>query len=158
MTTLRVIRTRNTELFREILLQDKLWDAISEDGSIGKDEYFPDLEAIVAVALIADDTVRGFVISRQVTDSVAEAHVAISPDYWGEKQNVALGKMGCAYLFQANPRLMKLVASIPETDAEVLRFAQRVGFQREGINRKSFLRKGELLDQYYVGLCREKAE
>lgn len=151
---MRAIRTRNVDLFRSVVCKDRLWNAISEDDSIGKDEYYPDPDGVILVALLDDDNLlHGFVVGRVITDSVAEAHIAIDPDLWGHKDNVDLGKLGCEVLYKETGAI-KLVASIPVTDKEVLRYAQRVGFQREGINKASFRRNGEVLDQYYVGMAR----
>ena len=151
---MEAVRTKNVELFRSILLKDKLWDAISEDGSIGKDEYWPDPDDVIMIALLGKEKVlHGFVVGRPITDTVVETHVAIDPDYWGHKDNVKLGQLGCEVLRQVTGAT-KHVASIPVTDLEVLRYAQRVGFKREGVNRSSFLRGGELLDQYYVGMAK----
>jgi RimJ/RimL family protein N-acetyltransferase len=151
---MRVQRVYNQELLRSVILQPRLWKAISEDGSIGPDQYYPDMESIYAIALTHEDALHGFVLGREYTDSVSEIHIAIAPDYWGHEHNVELGKMGTTALFEQTGA-QKLVASIPVDDKEVLRFAQRVGFQREGVNKQSFRRDGQLLDQYYVGLTRE---
>ncbi len=149
---MRAVRTKNVELFRSVLLKDSLWEAISEDGSIGKDEYFPNPEGIIMVALLGeDDTLHGFVVGRKITDSIVESHVAIDPDHWGHEANVELGKLGMQVL-KRETGAIKAVASIPVDDKEVLRYAQRVGFQREGVNKASFRRGGEVLDQYYVGM------
>ena len=142
------------ELLRSIALKDKVWETISEDGSCGKDEYWPDMENMYIIALLDEDTLHGFLLSRVMNDSVSDIHIVIDPDLWGNSKNVELTKLGCQHLFNLCPRMLKIIAMFPVTDAPVLRFAQRVGFQREGVNKASFLRKGVLLDQYYVGLKR----
>lgn len=151
---MRVKRILNQALLREVMLKPRLWNAVSEDDSCTPEEYWPNLESLIAIALADDDVLHGFLLSRVISDSVNDVHIAIDPDHWGNPKNVQLSKLGCEYLFEQRPRLKKLVAAIPVTDSQVLRFAQRVGFQREGINKASFLRGGELLDQYYVGLKR----
>lgn len=151
---MRVKRIFNAELLRTIALKDRVWNTISEDESCSKDDYWPDMEGMYVIALADGDTLHGFLLSRILTDSVNDLHIIIDPDLWGNPKNVELTKLGCAHLFQLRPRMKKLVAMFPTTDAPVLRFAQRVGFQREGINKASFLRNGKLLDQYYVGLKR----
>jgi RimJ/RimL family protein N-acetyltransferase len=150
---MKVQRVFNVALLRDVIGQPALWTSVSEDNSIAFDEYYPDLESLYAIALVDDDeNLRGFILGRPITDTVCEAHVAIHPDYWGDSAtNVELARMGCQWILDFED-FDKLVASIPVTDKQVLRFAQRVGFKREGTNRKSFRRNGELLDQYYVGM------
>lgn len=157
---MKVQRIFNAQLLVQVLTQnDELWDAISEDGSVGKAEYAErlDMQGMYVLALLSgesDTTLHGFVIGRRITDTVIETHVAIDPAYWGHSDNVMLGKLACAWLLKQGTTA-KLVASIPLPDKEVLRYAQRVGFQREGTNKKSFRRNGEILDQYYVGMTHE---
>lgn len=157
---MKVQRIFNPELLAEIMTEDDLWDSISEDGSISKEQYAEnlDMEGMYVLALIGghddDPELHGFVIGRSITQTVVETHVAIRPEYWGHEANVHLGKLACLWLMTL-PGVSKLVASIPVPDKEVLRYSQRVGFKREGVNKQSFLRNGELLDQYYVGMTNE---
>ena len=153
---MRVQRVNNARLVESVLTEPDLWDAISEDDGGAPEDYCIDLDGMYAIALLGgeEDELIGFVLGRHYTDTIIETHVAISPKHWGNEDNVELGREAIQLLLEASGA-DKLVASIPVTDKEVLRFAQRVGFQREGINKKSFRRDGELLDQYYVGLTRE---
>ncbi len=135
-----------------------MWEAIGEDNSGEAKDFHIDLDGAYAIALVGgegdDENLHGFVIGHHYTDTILAIHVLISPDYWGHDDNVELGKRACALLLELSGAA-KLVASIPFADKEVLRYAQRVGFEREGVNKKSFLRGGELLDQYYVGLQKQ---
>jgi RimJ/RimL family protein N-acetyltransferase len=154
---MRVTRVYNQELVTDMLRHPKLWEVMSEDTAVAPEEFSLDLADLFAIALLSgdnDDRLHGFIIGAYRTDTIVEAHVAIHPDLWGHKDNLALAKLGVAELI-IKTGAHKLVASIPTTDTEVLRLAQRVGFKREGVNRKSFLRNGELLDQYYVGFTRD---
>ena len=156
---MRIQRIFNAELLAEVVTDDQLWEAVSEDGSVGKTEYVKllDMEAMYVLALISGEEnteLHGFVIGRHHTTTVIETHVAIRPEYWGHADNVRLGQLACTWLLTLEG-VEKLVASIPVPDKEVLRYSQRVGFKREGVNKKSFLRNGELLDQYYVGMTNE---
>ena len=152
---MRVQRLRNRELLAELITKPRLWETITEDefGDI-KDYTAPDLDRIVAMAMLEDDELHGFILGRPMTPSIVETHVVIDPDKWGHEANVPLAHLALDELFRETGAA-KFVACIPVTDAQVLRYAQRAGFKREGVNKQSFLRKGELLDQYYVGLTRE---
>jgi len=147
----RVTRTVNQELIKETLNDPVLWDVSTEDGTPPLEEFWPDIDEKIWIALIDDDdNVRGFMIGDLVSRVQVRVHIAIRSEYWGDKANVELGKQAIAW-FQENGA-QKIIATIPTEDKQVLRYAQRCGLQREGVNKKSFLREGELLDQYYLGL------
>jgi RimJ/RimL family protein N-acetyltransferase len=147
----KVQRTKNIPLIKEVMDDEKLIKATSEDGT-DIAGFTPEVESTAWIALIDDkDQIRGFVIVSPTGRVSASIHVAIRTEYWGDsKTNVKLGKLAVKYAFDHGVR--KLTAEIPTPDQEVLRYAQRVGFKREGVNKQSFLRNGELLDQTYVGL------
>lgn len=153
---MRVQRVNNARLVESVLTEPALWEAVSEDDTGAPEDYRIDLDGMYAIALQRgeENELIGFMLGRHYTDTVVETHIAISPKYWGNDENVELGKKACMLLLEASGA-DKLVAAIPFPDKQVLRFAQRLGFQREGVNKKSFRRNGELLDQYYVGLTRE---
>lgn len=151
---MKATRIYNQALFKQVLTKPRLWNAISEDDSGTEDDFNPDLTRMIVLALTTEEGLHGFLIARPLNASVTEVHIAIDPDKWGHKDNVQLGALACEWVFDNDPRTIKLVAAIPVTDVQVLRFAQRVGFQREGVNKASFIRNGEVLDQYYVGLQR----
>jgi len=150
--TLRVQTTSNVDLIKEVLNDQRLYEVTTEDGTGPLETFNPDVIDTIWVALIDDETIIGFMIAEQVSKAVLSVHVAIRSDEWGNsKRNVELGKQAIALLLSAET-IHKVVAQIPVEDQHVLRYAQRVGLRREGINRESFLRKGKLLDQYYMGM------
>ena len=149
---MRVQRTYNQALLNTVALEPQIWERISEDDEVTPDEYEVDMDAIHVYALL-DDKLHGFVLMRPITDTVAEAHVMVHPDHWGDKRNVELARMA-VLKGMVDMKCDKLVAAVPVPDKETLRFAQRVGFKREGINKASFRRGGELIDQYYLGFTR----
>ena len=148
---MRVQRTFNEELIKEVLSDERLWEVSTEDGTPPVAEFWPDIDEKVWVAMIDDDDkVRGFMVGDLVSKAQVRVHVAIRSEYWGDKANVELGKMALQWYIDQGTR--KIIATIPTEDKQVLRYAQRCGLQREGINKKSFLRNGEMLDQYYLGM------
>lgn len=150
MSNLRVRRTKNAELIREALSDPRLWRVVAQDGEALED-FDPAPEVVTWLALLDEDTLRGFLLAIPRSRIVTEVHIAIKPEFWGDsKTNVALGKLACEWV-RDHTGARKLVAQIPTTDKHVLRYAQRCGFQREGVNKKSYLRGGELLDQFHLG-------
>ena len=52
----------------------------------------------------------------------------------------------------------KLFAEIPVIYDEVYNYAKSFGFRDEGVNRKSIKKRGEIVDQYIIGLTRDDAK
>ena len=61
------------------------------------------------------------------------------------------------FINEVHSDFKKLVAEIPVTYPDVYHYTKKFGFQDEGINRKSIMKKGQLVDQYRLGLTREEA-
>jgi len=142
-------RIRNPELVTAVL--SEVYEAVAEDNSPHPSTVQLDLERTPVVALTNGFDVHGLIAVTPFSLNVARVQVAIRPDYYGDGHNIELTRRGlqeCQEIMNV-PRLIMLV---PVPDKEALRFAQRAGFQREGVMRSSFLRDGVLLDQYLVGI------
>lgn len=155
---MEVRRTHNVDLILETVAEPRLFAASNEDGAT-PEELRIDTRRVTWLALIDDErNVRGFVVGVPRGRATMELHVAIKPQFWGDsKPNVELGKMAVAWLAE-HGGVRKFVACIPTEDKQVVRYAQRVGLQREGVNKQSYLRNGEMIDQYHLGLVIEPGE
>lgn len=56
----------------------------------------------------------------------------------------------------ANTSCEKIITHIPVFNKAAYRFARKVGMELIGMNTKSFKRNGQLIDQYILGLEKEK--
>ena len=148
---MRLQRIYNQELVRGILTDPEIWYTFAEDGS-EPDDFFPDLNTVPCFAII-DEVPLGFMFLRDLSYSVCEVQVVLPPEQWSNKEIITAVKGAIEVVLENY--VPKVVASVPQPDKQVLRFYQRIGFQREGINKLSFVRDGELYNQYYVGMTRE---
>ena len=74
-------------------------------------------------------------------------------------RHLALDCAKMFYNFALNtfaPSFQKLISKIPVTFPDVYGFAKKCGFQDEGLDRKSILREGVLIDRYALGITREE--
>ena len=60
--------------------------------------------------------------------------------------------------FLDNCDYLKIVAEIPDCYPDVIKFAQKNGFQIEGCNRESVMKSGKLIDQTLLGITRAEIE
>ena len=154
---LKAIPTKNALLIREIMTEGKLWEQLSEDHAPAKEDWMPDMRyPWLVLTREIDDMVElyGVVAFIPQTPIVYKFHPAFLPDKWGDAQITDLTKLALDWAWKNLP-VQKIVASVPVIYKSTLRLGQRVGFKREGINKKSFLKDGILHDQYYLGLTRE---
>lgn len=155
---MEVRQVNNPDLIREFITQPDLYDRLSEDHSASTDSWIPNLHlslwAMVYDVIDDELDIWGMFAFVPETQIVYRFHPAISPQHWGDKQNVEAGKLVLEWFWEHTDAL-KLVGKAPVIYPDALKWGQRLGFKREGIQRNSFLKNGELHDQYHVGLNRD---
>lgn len=149
----------NPELIREFMTQPKLYDRMTEDHSVEADSWAPNL--ILSLWVMAYEIqdqeldIAGMFAFVPETPILYQFYPAINPEYWGHKHTVEAGKLAVQWLWD-NTAAQKIITKAPVLYPDALKWAQRVGFKREGIQRQSFLKHQELHDQYYIGISREQ--
>lgn len=93
----------------------------------------------------------GIVMYHPINVITWECHVQVLPEYRAEFAKEFAQK---AIQWAWDMGVQKLVAQIPFLYPNVRDFGLNVGFEVEGINRKSYLKNGQLHDQWYMGLVR----
>ena len=84
-----------------------------------------------------------------------ELHVAILPEYRG-RMSIQSGTDAGLWMFR-NTCCQKIVTQIPTPNYRAKALAIAVGMKQEGINRKSYMKDGNLYDMYLYGICKEEA-
>lgn len=83
-----------------------------------------------------------------------EMHTSILPHAWGRKASIA-AQMLLAWAFKETP-CHKMITAVPAYNRAALRFAKAGGMVPEGVNRKSFLYEGALIDQIMLGITKQE--
>jgi len=132
----------------EIIKHDAMWDYLTDDGSVAREDYkIP--EAWMNVVGYVDESPAAFVCIVPLNYVTADIHFGVHPDY--RDMSKELGTSILAWIWD-NTEVLKLVA---QTHADTVRdFALQVGFEIEGINAMSFMKNGKLIDQVYLGVKR----
>lgn len=86
---------------------------------------------------------------------IHEVHVAVSLEGRG-KEAILAARQSIKEFFNDNPTVHKLIGFTPINLKRALAFSRMVGFTKEGICKKSFLKDGELHDQMICGFSREE--
>jgi hypothetical protein len=140
--------TIDVERIKRILSDPWLADRITEDGA-GEIEIPID----DSVVYLVDENDSGVFIIKQLGAIEAEIHINMTQE--GRKVATEFATE-CLSVIWNGTVLKKLVAQIPECYPDVIRFAEKMGLKREGVNEGSYL-KGRLFNKVYLGIKRPEA-
>lgn len=118
------------------------------------DVIYPIVDNVYYLVAYCGGEISGMFVVYPVNAICYDCHSSILPHAYGEPAK-KLGKMAIDWVF-TNTKAMKLVGSTPTTNKLAIKYSMDIGFEREGINRKSIMKNGSLVDQVYFGLEREK--
>lgn len=148
---MNISRTHDMELVRGILAHPAIWphihdDSVTEPGPIDHPGFF--------WMLVDEEGPAGVFLLHAHNAVCFEVHTCLLPRIWGPKAKEAADL--CLGWMVENTPCQKMITHVPEGNVLALRFARKVGFAHEGVNRKSFLKNGELLDQQVLGLTAQE--
>lgn len=133
-TRLTANQARVAEFFRNVLKIDQA----------------PDMSRTMWMAVLDENKLVGFLSATAITPREARVQIFVPAERWKDKALVRAIKEGVGSFF-VGP-IIKLTMSFPLEWAESLSLATRLGFQREGLNKASFLKEdGTIADQLYLG-------
>jgi len=139
--------TRDKDRIKRILSDPWLLDRITEDQA---GEMQIPLDNVV---YLVDENDSGVFIIQQLGAVEAEIHINMTQE--GRKVSTEFATE-CLRMIWKETGLKKLVAQIPECYPDVIRFAEKMGLKREGVNEGSYL-KSRLFDKVYLGIKRPEA-
>lgn len=145
-----VERTYNRSHINTVLKHPDIYKVISGDLS-PKLEDFNYSTAHSIFILGTDNDVLGLAIIDTITSLVAKFHYQVLPDK-RKKYAVELHNKIVIHLKKILPDVKKLVAEVPVIYPNVIKFGVKQGWKVEGVNSKSYLKNGQLIDQTYLGI------
>ena len=115
------------------------------------EDYYPDMNDGAYIVGIEDASLIGLMAYEPINGVTWECHVQVMPKYrkthadeFAQKALQWAWDMGCH----------KLMATIPVIYPTVKDFGLKHGFEIEGISKQSYLKNGQILDQWYLGKVR----
>lgn len=140
------------EIVRSILSHPAIWPHIHDDLS---NECNPlDAEGLFWLLIEDEEGPAGVFLLHAHNGVCYEVHTCLLPRTWGAKAREAT-QLCRSWMFENTP-CQKLITNVPEYNLLALRFAKRCGMTPEGVNRKSYLKNGVLMDQTVLGLTKEE--
>ena len=146
----------NPEAIRAVFTNPAIWDTIAEDNQ-NPEEFEPDFRNELYLAVWVDYEIIGFYAFRVVNWIELDVHAQILPEH-RKKHALASGLAMIEWFNHDAPaRFKKLTAQIPFKYPNVKNFGLSIGFEIEGINRQSYMKNGEIYDQWHLGYIRKEA-
>lgn len=144
---MKVERTHDMEVVKRIMSHPRVWPHIHEDGPTEPAPF--DHEGLIW-AVVLDDGPIGVFLAHQRTFVCYEMHTCLLPETWGRRASEA-AQLFLTFMF-CQGGCQKIVTNVPAYNRHALRFAKANGMKEEGINRASYLKDGELIDQVMLGI------
>jgi len=146
-----IARTFDKDIIDSVLKHPAIKSFIEDDQC--QDIEYPLIDPIYYLAAWEDDTIAGMFVIFGINGVTADAHSSVLPGFYGEKAREA-GRAAINWVF-TNTDFLKINGSTPVCNPRAIRYAEDIGFSREGLNKKSYMRHGKLYDQIYFGVERE---
>ncbi|MBP9870283.1 MAG: GNAT family N-acetyltransferase [Nitrosomonas sp.] len=142
-------QTEDIDFITRCLTDPCVWRMGSDDGMAGINPglFFVRLENKIYLKT----GLHGLLIGIPVNSIMLDVHVALLPSAKGKAAELCSGAINWVF---NNTQYLRLIASIPEHNNLALKLARSVGMQFVGINSKSFMKNGCLLDQHIFGISK----
>lgn len=147
-------RTFDYSLVRMIVTAPEVYRNVTEDGAPPPEQYKAIESDSVYYLVIKDDALLGMFafVPTSVSGVCYEVHTCLLRAAWGEKANEA-AKLAEQWMWD-NTGAQRIITSVPEYNALARRFAERQGMRQYGLNPRAYLKGGQLMDIYLLGISR----
>ena len=147
-------RTHDIKLISSVALHPDMVNDMLEDGqSIADCSFNTDNDCYLSVK--DREEVIAVYILKPLSKTVIDIHPMVIPAK-RRYGNESIKSVFDWILSNCSKSVNKVVAQFPSTRKNIERFAMCNGFTKEGINRLSFMKNNELIDQTMVGITREE--
>ena len=130
---------------------DAVWPNIRHDFMPPKDRWSTDRDTLFMGVYWADRYI-GCLALRALDPLVVEGHCLLLPTGRGRGREAIMAALDWIW---DTTTFQRVVAHIPESNRASMMVVQKSGFERYGINPKSFMRDGQLQALHLFGISRE---
>lgn len=146
-------RTHDMALVERLVRHPAVWPHLLDD-STPQDWAPADNDAVYWMLVSVGGEPCGVFLVHPLNSHCFEMHTCLLPVMWGQRAARA-AQLLLEWAFTKTP-CRKMVTHVPVYNRIALRFALAGGMQQEGVNRKSFARNGEMIDQIALGITKEE--
>jgi RimJ/RimL family protein N-acetyltransferase len=152
---IEVRRTDDAGLIRRCMTHPRVWPWLCDDATADPAGFAPPIDDRLVYLAASDGADLGGVWFYHPHTAVCwEVHTACLPEWWGPRALDA-ARLTLRWMV-GNTACRKVVTHVPFDNRPAHRFALRVGMADEGVNRASFLKGGDLLDQHALGITEKE--
>ena len=153
--TIRFERTRDMGLVKAIITVPEIYRHVTDDGAPRPEDFTPmDHPAIWYVLAWDEDECLGAWTFMPANSTCWEVHTCLLPSAYMVKGRTAVaGRQVIQWIWDNTP-CQRIITNVPSYNRLALRFAERAGMVVMGVNVRSFMKNGELLDQIMLGISK----
>jgi len=142
-------QTQNYEMIKTMLLDDKeLFNRISDDYT---NTALWDPKKSIWVGYFDNEDCMALLSVHEENSIVLNMHMHIPKKNRGKK-SFKIGNSLIDYAIEhCNKRFVKINVKIPVIYQDVIKFAKKVKFEEEGLDKKSFKKNGKIFDRIIMG-------
>jgi RimJ/RimL family protein N-acetyltransferase len=153
---MQIERTTDAGFVRAVLTDPKVWPLVSDDYSMPPANFDFSLavlnpEAFFLIPVRADGQRLGLFYFYANNNTTYQMHAALSQRGGG----VWACRAAIAWMFE-NTRAQKIINLVVTNRPRLYRMVLAAGLELEGLNKGSLMRGGKLLDQWWMGVGKER--
>lgn len=149
-------RTHDFELVRATMTHPRIWPWISDDGRPDVATWKPQEGPGFWYITVHDGgEYLGLWMLTTYSTAMAIIHTCLLPSAWGARAAEA-ARQFWGWCWDNTP-FRRIVTCIPAFNRLALRFAERGGMVRWGLNPKAWLHEGRMWDEVWMGRSPEEA-
>lgn len=147
---MRLERTQDSALIRDIVTHPSIWPHVSEDG-VSRETWDPLIhEHIYQLAIVDDSGVGGVFVLTPQSSVCWEVHTCILPSHRGDKARQAT-KLCAEWMFSNTPCL-HIITKVPAYNRSAYQLARDTGLRDIGMIESAWMRNGQVEDVYLLGV------
>jgi RimJ/RimL family protein N-acetyltransferase len=147
---IKILSNPSTTLIKEVFLDPnnyRVWKGYEKPANHDIITLNPDDKWVVGMDVETGKSI-GIAQYKHQTDYIADGHILVFPKYWGT--GVSLGFINTVFTYLVkNTTLKYLITMVPSNCTQVLRCAEKVGFELMSKFEKAAIYNGELVDYLY---------
>jgi RimJ/RimL family protein N-acetyltransferase len=150
---IRVERTFDAELIRNVLTHPKIYAGMGDDFSPAAADFVPpDPERVWYVAAWDGQQLLGLLAFNPMSEILFLIHCCLLPCAWGPRAVEAV-RAAVAWMWEHSPAV-RIIGMTPAYNRLALRLALRSGFKEFGVNPRCHQHGGVLWDEVLTGVSK----
>lgn len=147
-------KTNDPDIIKSVLAHESVYRHLHDDYAGPREEWEPPIHGLIHYFAVRDEsgTLLGMFMANQHNAIAVEIHTAFLPEAWGKHVRAAASEF--LEWIWANTGILRVIGKVVASNRASLRYAESLGFEVFGIDKRSKMVGGKLQDQIYFGISR----